>query len=71
MPIIDRFFERGRGFLGSRYPIMCGAMTWISDPGPVKEIKLLKAIIEEMVAEAEAEMQRLKRVFAEAVCRNL
>ena len=66
MPIIDRLFERGRWFLGSRYPIMCGAMTWISDPGLVKEIKPLKTIIEEMVAEAGAEMQRLKRLFTEA-----
>jgi hypothetical protein len=71
MPIIDRFFERGRGFLGSRYPIMCGAMTWISDPGSVKEIKPLKTIIEEMVVEAETEMRRLERVFSEAICRNL
>jgi enoyl-[acyl-carrier protein] reductase II len=38
MPIIDRFFERGREFLGSRYPIMCGAMTWISDPGLVSSV---------------------------------
>jgi enoyl-[acyl-carrier protein] reductase II len=30
--LIDRFFARGREFLGSRYPIMCGAMTWVSDP---------------------------------------
>jgi enoyl-[acyl-carrier protein] reductase II len=30
--LIDGFFRRGRDFLGTRYPIMCGAMTWISDP---------------------------------------
>ena len=30
--MIDRFFKRGIDFLGSRYPIMCGAMTWVSDP---------------------------------------
>jgi len=29
--LIDPFFNRGQGFLGCRYPIMCGAMTWISD----------------------------------------
>lgn len=28
----DRLFAQGRDFLGSRYPIMCGAMTWISEP---------------------------------------
>lgn len=30
--LIDRFFETGRQFLGTRYPILCGAMTWVSDP---------------------------------------
>ena len=30
--LIDRFFETGRQFLGCEYPIMCGAMTWVSDP---------------------------------------
>ncbi len=30
--LLDRFFEKGRQFLGCRYPIMCGAMTWVSDP---------------------------------------
>jgi enoyl-[acyl-carrier protein] reductase II len=28
----DRFFKRGREFLGVKYPFICGAMTWISDP---------------------------------------
>jgi enoyl-[acyl-carrier protein] reductase II len=36
--IIDRFFERGRAFLGCTYPIMCGAMTWVSDPNLVSAI---------------------------------
>ncbi|MGD9367389.1 MAG: nitronate monooxygenase [Desulfobacteraceae bacterium] len=30
--LLDRFFEAGRQFLGCKYPIMCGAMTWVSDP---------------------------------------
>ena len=30
--LIDRFFAAGREFLGCRAPIMCGAMTWVSDP---------------------------------------
>ena len=30
--LIDRFFAAGRQFLGCRLPIMCGAMTWVSDP---------------------------------------
>ena len=28
----DRLFKRGREFLNVRYPFMCGAMTWVSDP---------------------------------------
>ncbi len=36
--LIDRFFEKGRAFLGSRFPIMCGAMTWVSDPHLVSAI---------------------------------
>ena len=30
--LLDRFFEKGQQFLGCRIPIMCGAMTWVSDP---------------------------------------
>lgn len=30
--LLDRFLETGRQFLGCHYPIMCGAMTWVSDP---------------------------------------
>ena len=36
--LIDRFFEKGRTFLGSAFPIMCGAMTWVSDPHLVSTI---------------------------------
>ena len=31
-PLLDRFAERGGRFLGVRYPVICGAMTWVSDP---------------------------------------
>ncbi len=30
--ISERFFKRGSNFLGVKYPFLCGAMTWISDP---------------------------------------
>jgi enoyl-[acyl-carrier protein] reductase II len=30
--LLDRFFEKGRQFLGCDVPVMCGAMTWVSDP---------------------------------------
>ncbi len=30
--LIERFLKTGREFLGCKFPIMCGAMTWISDP---------------------------------------
>ena len=36
--LIDKFFESGRKFLGCKYPIMCGAMTWVSDPNLVSAI---------------------------------
>ncbi len=36
--LIDRFLNAGREFLGCKYPIMCGAMTWISDPKLVKAV---------------------------------
>jgi hypothetical protein len=28
--LLDSFLARGRDFLGSTYPIRCGAMTWVS-----------------------------------------
>jgi enoyl-[acyl-carrier protein] reductase II len=30
--LLDRISKKGRDFLGVRYPFICGAMTWISDP---------------------------------------
>ncbi len=36
--LIDTFFETGRAFLGCQYPIICGAMTWVSDPKLVSTI---------------------------------
>lgn len=36
--LVDSFFEKGRDFLGSRHPIMCGAMTWVSDPQLVSAV---------------------------------
>lgn len=30
-PILDTFFSRGAAFLGVKYPVICGAMTWVSD----------------------------------------
>ena len=29
--LLDQFIKAGQNFLGCRFPIMCGAMTWISD----------------------------------------
>ena len=34
-PRLERVFARGREFLGVEVPIMCGAMTWISESGLV------------------------------------
>ena len=36
--LIDRFFEKGTAFLGCKYPILCGAMTWVSDPKLVSAV---------------------------------
>ncbi len=36
--LIDRFFQKGRRFLGGATPIMCGAMTWVSSPELVSQI---------------------------------
>ncbi|MDD2388625.1 MAG: nitronate monooxygenase [Desulfobacterales bacterium] len=36
--LIDDFFKRGKDFLGCEIPIMCGAMTWISDPKLVSAV---------------------------------
>ena len=35
---LDGLWQDGRKFLGVRYPIMCGAMTWISDATLVKAV---------------------------------
>jgi hypothetical protein len=29
--LLDTFIKRGKEFLGCDMPIMCGAMTWVSD----------------------------------------
>ena len=34
----DRFYARGRAFLGVKYPFLCGAMTWVSDPRLVSAV---------------------------------
>jgi len=42
-PRLARLFARGREFLGVEVPIMCGAMTWISEPGLVSRMGNLGA----------------------------
>jgi enoyl-[acyl-carrier protein] reductase II len=37
-PRLDGLWARGREFLGCEIPIMCGAMTWISDPKLVSTV---------------------------------
>jgi enoyl-[acyl-carrier protein] reductase II len=37
-PELDRVWKRGQDFLGVEVPIMCGAMTWISDPRLVSSV---------------------------------
>lgn len=35
---LDGLWQQGRDFLGVRYPLLCGAMTWISDSDLVKAV---------------------------------
>ena len=35
---MDRLMQRGRDFLNVRYPIICGAMTWVSEPNLVASV---------------------------------
>lgn len=42
-PALDRVWRRGKEFLGSELPVMCGAMTWISDPQLVSLVSNLGA----------------------------
>lgn len=37
-PNVDQWGKAGSDFLGVRYPLMCGGMTWISDANMVKAI---------------------------------
>jgi enoyl-[acyl-carrier protein] reductase II len=34
----DKLFKRGSDFLGVKYPIICGAMTWVSEPKLVSAV---------------------------------
>ena len=34
----EKFFRRGNEFLGSKVPVICGAMTWISEPRLVSAV---------------------------------
>lgn len=36
--LAEKYFDRGRKFLGCRYPFLCGAMTWVSDPRLVASV---------------------------------
>ncbi|MDD3695003.1 MAG: nitronate monooxygenase [Lentisphaeria bacterium] len=36
--LTDKFFRRGNDFLGTQVPVICGAMTWISEPNLVSAV---------------------------------
>lgn len=38
MPSLEKLWEKGKDFLGVEYPIMAGAMTWISESGLVSAV---------------------------------
>jgi len=35
---LDKLWSRGKALLGVQYPIMCGAMTWVSEPNLVSAV---------------------------------
>jgi len=35
---LDKLWKRGQDLLGVQFPIMCGAMTWVSDPNLVSKV---------------------------------
>ncbi|MCP4715124.1 MAG: hypothetical protein GY868_08410 [Deltaproteobacteria bacterium] len=35
---LDKLWQRGKDLLGVEYPIMCGAMTWVSEPHLVSKV---------------------------------
>ncbi len=37
-PELDKLMQKGRDFLGCEYPIICGAMTWVSEPNLVSAV---------------------------------
>ena len=38
MELLDKFWSKGKDFLGVKYPVICGAMTWISTYDLVKSV---------------------------------
>lgn len=38
MELLEKFWKRGKDFLGVKYPIISGAMTWISTPDLVRAV---------------------------------
>ena len=38
MNLLDKFWARGKDFLGVKYPVICGAMSWISTYDLVKSV---------------------------------
>ena len=36
--LLAPLMKRGRDFLGVKYPILCGAMTWVSEPKLVSAV---------------------------------
>lgn len=36
--LIDKLWKKGKDFLGVKYPIISGGMTWISDYNLVKSV---------------------------------
>lgn len=37
-PLFNKLAQTGKDFLGVEYPVICGAMTWVSEPGLVSAV---------------------------------
>jgi enoyl-[acyl-carrier protein] reductase II len=82
--LIERFIKKSKEFLGCKYPIMCGAMTWVSDhpfgvnlitlaPGYESQLDLVckmncKVVVFAGGIPKKREIHRVKESGANAIC---
>ena len=66
MKTLENFFQRGNEFLGTKYPIMGGAMTWVSESNLVSAISnagglgTISALTQKVPENLKAEIRKYK-----------